>query len=63
MNWQERTLLQLGKEGLNKLTRAHVFVVGLGGVGGACAESLARAGIGKLSILDADTVSASNINR
>ena len=37
--------------------------MGLGGVGGFCAESLARAGVGKLTIVDFDTVSMSNINR
>ena len=63
MEWQERTLLQLGKEKHDKLTQAHIFIVGLGGVGGACAESLVRAGIGELSILDADVISPSNINR
>lgn len=62
-NWQERTELLLGSEKLETLRRAHVLVVGLGGVGACAAEMLARAGIGRMTIADADTVSASNINR
>ena len=63
MNWQERTVLLIGEKKQEKLQKAHVFVVGLGGVGGACLEALARAGIGEISILDSDVISASNINR
>ncbi|WP_297930718.1 tRNA threonylcarbamoyladenosine dehydratase [uncultured Alistipes sp.] len=62
-NWLERTELLLGKEKTDRLRRAHVLVVGLGGVGAYAAEMIARAGVGRMTIADADTVSASNINR
>ena len=58
-----RTELLVKKEGIDKLKNAHVLVVGLGGVGGYCAEQLCRAGIGNLTIVDGDTVSVTNINR
>lgn len=63
MHWQERTELLIGTEGLAKLKKAHVVVIGLGGVGAYAAEQLARAGIGKLTIVDGDTVHPSNRNR
>lgn len=53
----------LGSEGLQKLQGAKVVVFGLGGVGSYAAEALARAGIGRLELVDADTVCLSNINR
>jgi tRNA A37 threonylcarbamoyladenosine dehydratase len=59
----ERTELLLGEEALKKLGRARVVVFGLGGVGGHCAEALARSGIGSLCLVDNDKVTASNINR
>ena len=62
-NWLERTALLLGEEKLEQLRRAHVLVVGLGGVGAYAAEMIARAGVGRMTIADADTVSATNINR
>ena len=62
-NWQERTELLLGKEKTEKLRQADVLVVGLGGVGAYAAEMLARSGIGKMTIVDADNVALSNINR
>lgn len=58
-----RNELFWGIEAQNILKNAHVAVFGLGGVGGFCAESLARAGIGELTIIDFDKVSPSNINR
>ena len=61
--WQERTALLLGSEGVEKLKNSHVALFGLGGVGGACAEALVRAGVGELTLFDADTVSQSNLNR
>lgn len=63
MSWKERTELLLGSEKLSIIENAHVLVVGLGGVGAYAAEMLARAGIGRLTIADADTVGESNINR
>ncbi len=62
-NWLERTSLLLGEEKLEKLRNAHVLVVGLGGVGAYAAEMIARAGVGRMTLADADVVSASNINR
>ena len=58
-----RTQLLLGEAGMKHLQDAHVLVVGLGGVGGAALEMIARAGVGKLTIVDADTVNTSNLNR
>ena len=63
MSWQERTRLLLGEEKLSIINGAHVLVVGLGGVGAYAAEMLARAGVGHLTLADADTVGESNINR
>lgn len=48
---------------MNHLSGCHVLVVGLGGVGAYAAEQLCRAGIGKMTIVDADTVNESNLNR
>lgn len=62
-NWQERTELLIGKESIEKLKNAHVLVVGLGGVGAYATESLCRAGIGELTIVDGDTLHPSNKNR
>ncbi|MCO4294588.1 tRNA threonylcarbamoyladenosine dehydratase [Solitalea sp. MAHUQ-68] len=61
--WMSRTNLLLGEEKIEKLVNAHVLVVGLGGVGGICAEMIARSGVGKMTIVDADTVDPSNRNR
>ena len=59
----ERSHILLGDAGLARLAQAHVLVAGLGGVGSYCAEALARAGIGALTLIDMDVVAASNINR
>lgn len=59
----ERTRILLTPVEMGRLTQAHVLVAGLGGVGSYCAEALARAGVGKLTIIDHDVVAASNINR
>lgn len=62
----ERTVraeMLLGAAAMDKLRRSHVAVVGLGGVGSWCAEALARCGIGRLTLMDEDCVSESNINR
>ncbi|MBO4953582.1 MAG: tRNA threonylcarbamoyladenosine dehydratase [Clostridia bacterium] len=58
-----RTTALLGEDALIKLQQAKVAVFGLGGVGGQVAESLARAGVGTLVLIDHDVVSVSNINR
>lgn len=62
-NWLERTELLLGSEKLEMLRNAHVLVVGVGGVGAYAAEMIVRAGVGELTIADADVVGVSNINR
>ncbi|MCD8185124.1 MAG: tRNA threonylcarbamoyladenosine dehydratase [Rikenellaceae bacterium] len=62
-DWLERTELLLGADKLDQLKQAHVLIVGLGGVGAYAAEMIARAGVGKMTIVDADTVHPSNINR
>lgn len=62
-NWLERTELLLGSEKLARLKEANVLVVGLGGVGAYAAEMIVRAGVGAMTVADADIVSASNINR
>lgn len=61
--WQERTRLLLGDEHLARLQRAHVLIVGTGGVGAYAAEMICRAGVGHLTLVDADSVQPSNINR
>ena len=63
IDWQQRTGLLLGEEKMERLRNAHVLVVGLGGVGAYAAEMLCRAGVGRMTIVDADTVQPTNINR
>jgi len=58
-----RTRMLLGQEAMDRLAGSHVAVFGLGGVGSWCAEALARAGVGTLTLVDQDTVSRTNINR
>ena len=53
----------LGDRALEKLSRCHVAVFGLGGVGSYAAEILARSGVGELTLVDQDTLSLTNINR
>lgn len=62
-SWLERTELLLGREKLDILRNAHVLVVGLGGVGAYAAEMICRSGVGRMTIVDADTVAESNLNR
>lgn len=62
-DWLSRTELLFGKEKLERMTNAHVLVVGIGGVGAYAAEQLCRAGIGEMTLVDADTVSLTNLNR
>ncbi|MEI6347871.1 MAG: tRNA threonylcarbamoyladenosine dehydratase [Bacteroidota bacterium] len=61
--WNERTVLLIGDKGFSRLQKAHVLIAGLGGVGAYVAEMLCRAGVGQLTIVDRDVVSASNKNR
>lgn len=59
----QRTAMLLGQDGIDILTGSHVAVFGIGGVGGYVVEALARSGIGALTLVDNDTVAASNLNR
>lgn len=59
----ERTHILLGDEGIDKLQQSHVFLAGMGGVGSFTAEALARMGVGKMTLVDHDVVSGSNLNR
>lgn len=63
LSWQQRTALLLGEEKMTRLRAAHVLVVGLGGVGAYAAEMICRAGVGRMTIVDADTVQPTNLNR
>lgn len=58
-----RSALLLGEEGIGKLKKAHVAVFGVGGVGSYASEAIARSGVGRITLVDFDTVSPSNINR
>ena len=58
-----RTEMLLGQAAMDKLTQAHVAVFGLGGVGSWCAEALARAGVGELTLVDNDQIGLTNLNR
>jgi tRNA A37 threonylcarbamoyladenosine dehydratase len=61
--WLSRTELLIGKENLSVLREKHVLIAGLGGVGAMAAEQICRAGVGRLTIIDGDTVHRSNRNR
>ena len=58
-----RTRMLLGADAMERLEKAHVCVLGLGGVGSWCAEALARSGVGELTLMDQDQVEPSNLNR
>jgi tRNA A37 threonylcarbamoyladenosine dehydratase len=60
---QERTEILIGQSGLEYLAQKHLLIVGIGGVGGAVAEALARAGVGHITLVDHDKVGLSNMNR
>lgn len=62
-NWLERTELLIGEEGVKKLQAAHVLIVGLGGIGSFAGEFIARAGVGKITIIDGDKFDITNKNR
>lgn len=63
MGQYDRTISLIGEEGLERLKHSHVAVFGVGGVGGYVVEALARAGVGKLTLVDNDTVNETNLNR
>lgn len=62
-NWQQRTEILFGYDKIEHIRKSHVLIVGVGGVGGYAAEMICRAGVGKLTIVDADTVQSTNKNR
>lgn len=59
----ERTAKLIGEENVDMLSKKHVAIFGLGGVGGFVADSLARCGVGEFTLIDNDVVSETNINR
>lgn len=59
----ERTKMLLGADGLERLSQSHVAVFGIGGVGSYTAEALARSAVGKITLIDSDKLSITNINR
>lgn len=63
MNWLQRTEVLIGEEGLQRLRQANVLIVGMGGVGSFAAEYIGRAGVGRMTIVDGDTVEGTNRNR
>lgn len=62
-DFRQRTRMALGEENVDKISGKHVAVFGVGGVGGYVVEALVRAGVGEITIIDADTVNETNINR
>lgn len=62
-NWDDRTVRLLGPDRAAMLAQSSVLVIGLGGVGGYAAEMLLRSGVGSLTLVDADEVAHSNLNR
>lgn len=61
--WYDRTEILIGKENIEKLNNSKVAVFGVGGVGSYVVEALVRAGVGEITIIDADNVDETNINR
>lgn len=62
-HWLQRGNLILGDEKSTRLSSAHILIVGLGGVGSWAAEMLCRSGVGRFTLVDADVVDVTNINR
>lgn len=63
LSWLSRTEALIGRTAIEKLSKSHVLILGLGGVGSFAAEFICRGGIGKMTIIDGDTVDPSNRNR
>ena len=63
ISWLSRTTLLIGEPAVRRLAASHVLVVGMGGVGSFAAEFIARAGVGKMTIVDGDVVDPTNRNR
>jgi tRNA A37 threonylcarbamoyladenosine dehydratase len=62
-HWLERTELLIGKEKIDQLNKAHVLIVGLGGIGSFAGEFIARAGVGTITLIDGDAFDITNKNR
>ncbi len=62
-DWRHRTRLLVGNSGIERLRNASVAIVGLGGVGGFAAEAIARAGTGRILLIDSDVLETTNLNR
>ncbi len=58
-----RAAMFYGEEAINRLQNKHVMIFGIGGVGSYCAEAIARAGVGQITLVDNDTVGITNLNR
>lgn len=58
-----REAMFYGPDAVDTLSKTHVMVLGIGGVGSYCAEALGRAGVGKITLVDNDTVGLTNLNR
>ena len=63
MGATDRSVLLIGKENVEKVSRASVALFGVGGVGGFAAEALVRSGVGEITVFDNDTIAESNLNR
>ena len=63
ISWLSRTSLLIGEDTVRLLNRKHVLIVGMGGVGSFAAEALCRSGVGRLTLVDFDTVCVTNTNR
>lgn len=59
----ERIISLIGEENFEKIAKAKVVVVGVGGVGSSCVEALVRSGIGNIKIIDFDSIDLTNLNR
>lgn len=62
-NWLERTELILGEQEMTRLKKAHVLIVGLGGIGSFAGEFIARSGVGEITLIDGDAFDPTNKNR
>lgn len=62
-NWLERTSLLMGENEMSRLKSSHVMIVGLGGIGSFAGEFIARAGVGRMTIIDGDVFDITNKNR
>ncbi len=61
--WQERTIQLIGRDRFSRLEQSNVLIAGMGGVGSMAAEMICRSGVGKMTIIDGDTIQPGNLNR